>query len=61
MFVVVCISCTECNEQAVGLFTEKPTKEQIDEIKDCIGGMRCIVSHVYELSDGDIRTSPICS
>jgi len=59
MFVVVCTSCKDCNSQAVGLFTNEPTDEQIAEVKDSIGGMFCINSKVYELEDGEIVAGEI--
>lgn len=59
MFVVVCTSCRDCNSQAVSIFENEPTQEQIDEVLESIGGMQCINSIVYELTYEEIITAEI--
>ena len=50
MYVVVCTSCPNCNSQAVAIFSQKPSQEQIDKVAESIGGMRCIQDRVYRVS-----------
>ena len=61
MFVVVCTSCRACNLQAVAIFDSEPTQEQVDEVSESIGGMWCIHSEIYDVSDGEIATGEMYS
>lgn len=59
MFIVVCISCEACNSQAVSLFANEPTDEEVDNVADSIGAMFCIRKNVYEVSENEIVTDKI--
>lgn len=55
MFIVVCTACRDCGScQAVGLFPNKPTDDEVRKVNDSIGGMWCIRIKTYELSEGEI-------
>ena len=41
MFVVIVTSCNDCNLQSVGIFENKPSQADIDEVDKRNGGMRC--------------------
>lgn len=50
IWVVVSISCPDCNRISVATFKHKPTKEDISSVVDICGGMFCINSYSIETS-----------
>ncbi len=55
MFIVISDSCMDCGCRGVGLFDSEPTKEEIKNIEERIGGMFCIVSKIYCMEIGEIK------
>lgn len=47
VFVVICNSCDDCGEQGGGVFSHYPTDEDIESIKEDMGGMYCIDHKIY--------------
>lgn len=45
----------DCGCRGVGLFDSEPTKEEIKNIEERIGGMFCIVSKIYCMEIGEIK------
>lgn len=55
MFVLLCQKCNSCGgEMAMKMFHENPSEEQIEEVKQALGGNFCINNYVFELRDDEI-------
>jgi hypothetical protein len=49
------ISCRECNSVGAKLFGHAPSKDEINTVRDAVGGMWCISTQVIELAvNGEI-------
>jgi len=56
IWVVLCLSCSDCNKKAITVFDHKPTNEEkFYVIKEC-GEMFCISTKTIET---EINDSPI--
>lgn len=52
-WIVIVRSCAECGGlMAFEIFDDKPTPDQINQIKNEIGGMDCITEYFSEIKDG---------
>lgn len=47
-FVIVATACSDCNEQAVALFYNQPTTEDLKRVEEEIGGMWCIKTRIFK-------------
>jgi hypothetical protein len=45
-WVVLSVSCKDCNSMALGVYDHEPTEEDIDDVNGICGGMLCIKNHV---------------
>jgi hypothetical protein len=54
MWLVISRACEDCgSKMAVFTFEKVPTKEQIDQTEDSIGGMFCIKTNVLNLHENE--------
>ena len=59
MYIIVCTSCTGCNSEAIAVFENEPTEEQIEKVKEAAGDLWCIRSKIYHVTDGEIAKGEI--
>jgi hypothetical protein len=48
IWVVVAVSCSECNSMGVRSFDHQPSEDEVSSVVDKIGGMYCIRAHTFE-------------
>lgn len=60
MYLAIAISCPDCGTQGFQLFREKPSQEDLNKLKEAIGGMRCIEAGCKEIEpDGETVTTSL--
>jgi len=48
MWIVVAISCSDCNSMAVASFDHRPSEDEVNAVSKTIGGMYCITEYIFE-------------
>ena len=55
MFILLCQKCNSCGgEMAMKKFDSNPSKKQIEEVVQALGGNLCIDNYVFELKEDEI-------
>jgi DNA-directed RNA polymerase subunit RPC12/RpoP len=52
-WLVLAISCRECNSLGAKLFDRAPSEGEIQSVIDAVGGMWCIMTQVVELPSNE--------
>lgn len=55
MYVLIGISCKDCDRNAIQILENEYTKEDVEKMRELLGGMYCITYHCIEINIGEIK------